>query len=303
MKGIVVSVAIVAFLFLAVGCESPAGSGSDSGSNGGSTPQAPGDTTSTGLTGPGAADDYGPDAQRRMDAAWKAFKDNSPQWPQLRQEWIALGRRATSTLVENLYRAMLMSATRNYSEGFERTRSELILLGELAVPTLTGVLEQGTIYDPESREDLPMPTGMVSLTTDIIAMSREFAVPYLAGLTRSDRPTIRRSATAALGQSGARSAVAPLSSELKGASDWSERMVAARALGNLKFPEAEAALLRALEDPDAAVIEVAARSLAQHRSKAALPALEERRARAQSAGQHQIAAACGAAAKAIRSGR
>ena len=81
------------------------------------------------------------------------------------------------------------------------------------------------------------------------------------------------------------------------------RMVAARALGNLKFPESEAALIRALEDSDAAVIEVAARSLAQHRAKSALPALDNRRQRAQDAGQHQISRACGAAANAIRRSR
>ncbi len=299
MKGIFVVASLTAILLLAGGCEGTAGSGS----TGESTPPAPAATTSTGLTGPGIADEYGPDAKRKMDVAWQAFKDDAPEWPYLRQEWISIGRRATSTLVENLYGAMLISAAGNFTEGYDRARGELILLGELAVPTLAAVLEKGTIYDPRTRSDLRMPTGMVSATTDIIAMSRGFAVPYLAKLTRKDRPTIRRSAAAGLGQTGARSAVAPLTKVLEGASEWSERMVAARALGNLRFPESEAALIRALEDTDAEVVEVAARSLAQHKAHSALPALDNRRQRAQAAGRHQIAAACGAAAKAIRGSR
>jgi hypothetical protein len=300
MKGIFAGAILALVILVAGGCEGTAGSGENSGA--GPKPVA-GEGTSTGLTGPGAADEYGPDAQRKMDAAFRAFKSDSPEWPKLRQEWIMLGRRATATLVESLYRVMLLSAAGNFSEGLERSRKELILLGELAVPTLAGVLEKGTIYSPEQKRDLPMSTDIVGITAEVIAMSGSFGVPYLAELTESDRPTIRRSAAAGLGQTGSRSAVAPLSDLLAGGPEWSDRMVAARALGGLEYPESEAALVRALEDPDAEVVEVAARSLAQQRAQGALAALDGRRQRAQDAGQHQISAACGAAAKAIRSGR
>ncbi len=302
MKGMFVVVFLFALALTASGCEGTANSTS-SGPGGGETAAAPGKTTRSGLEGPGTADDYGPDALAKRDVAWKAFKDDSPHGPKLRQEWIQIGRRATSTLVENLYRAMLLSAAGNYSEGYERSRSELILLGELAVPTLAGVLEQGTIYSPQRRKDERMPTGMVSITAEIIALAGEFSVPYLAKLTRSDTPTIRRSAAAGLGQTRARSAVDPLVRVLSAGSDWKDRMVAARALGLLKFPESEAALIRGLDDSDDSVIEVSARSLAQQRARGALPALDARRQRAQAAGQHQISASCGAAAKLIRSGR
>ena len=302
MKGLLAAVFLSALALAAFGCEGTSNATSPD-RNGGETAVTPGETTSTGLQGPGTADEYDAAAQAKMDVAWRAFKDDSPYWPKLRQEWIHIGRRATSTLVENLYRAMLLSAAGNYSEGYERSRKELILLGELAVPTLAGVLEQGTIYSPQDGRDLRMPTGMVSITAEIIALAGEFSVPYLAKLTRSDTPTIRRSAAAGLGQTGARSAVDPLVRVLSGASDWKDRMVAARALGTLKFPESETALIRALEDSDDAVIEVAARSLAQQRARAALPALDDRRQRAQAAGQHQISASCGAAARLIRSGR
>ena len=294
---------LAALALSAFGCEGTTNSTSPDQSEGETPAAAPVDTTTTGLTGPGTADEYDKNAKAQMDTAWRAFKDDSPQWPKMRQEWIKLGRRATSSLVENLYGTMLLSAARNFTAGYERCRGELILLGELALPTLAGVLEKGTVYSPEARDDLPMTTGMVSITAEIMAMTGENAVPYLARLTRSDRLTIRRSACTGLGQTRSGSAVAPLAMVLAGASDWADRMVAARALGLLKFPESEAALVRALDDSDAAVIEVAARSLAQQRATGALPALDDRRKRAQAAGDHQISASCGAAAKLIRGGR
>ena len=302
MKEVLGVVLLSALAMTAFGCGGTSNATSPD-RNGGETAVTPGGTTSTGLTGPGTADEYGPDAQAKMDVAWQAFKDDSPHWPKLRQEWIHIGRRATSTLVENLYRAMILSGIGNYSVGYERSRGELILLGELAVPTLAGVLEKGTMYSPKDGRDLRMPTGMAIATVEIMALSGEFSVPYLAKLTRSDTPSILRTAAAGLGQTGARSAVDPLVRVLTGASDWKDRMVAARALGMLKFPDSEAALIRALEDSDDAVIEVSAGSLAQQRARGALPALDDRRQRAQDAGHHQISASCGAAARLIRSGR
>ena len=303
MKGTFLIYFFAALALSVPGCEGTTNSTAPDQDGGESPAVAPVDTTTTGLKGPGTADEYDADAKARMSAAWRAFKDDSPQWPRLRQEWITLGRRATSTLVENLYLVMLISSTRNYSEGYERSRGELILLGELALPTLAGVLEKGTIYSPEDRKDLLMPTGMVTITAEIMALTGKNSVPYLAKLTKSDRATIRRSACTGLGKTGARTAVAPLVKVLADAAEWADRMVAAGALGRLKFPASEAGLVRALEDPVADVIEVAARSLAQQRATGALPALDDRRKRAQAAGQHQISASVGAAARLIRGGR
>ncbi len=298
MRGIF---AILLVALLIGGCAAPGGSTApDSGPE--STVPV-GGTTSTGVKGPGSADEYGPEARAKMDLAWRAFKDDSPEWPRLRQEWIDLGQRATNTLVENLYRAMVAAAGANFSAGFERARSQLILLGELAVPTLSAVLEENQWYSPRTGQSERLPSGIVSMTTEIIALAGESSVPWLARLTTEGTSSVRRSAADGLGKIGSRKSVAPLASMLRGASDWSDRMVAAKALGYLAFPDSERALVAALEDSDDSVVEVAARSLAHQRATGSLSALDERRRRAQDQENYAVAAACGAAAKAIRGGR
>ena len=288
---------ILAALLVVPGCESSGGGSTSRGGTPGS-----GSGSGSGAKA-GTGDEFGPDARALMNEAWRAFKQDSPEWPGLRTEWVALGDRATSTLVENLYRGMVLARLRNYPEGYAKGRRELILLGDLALPTLAGVMENAGYTNPETNQREQLSSGLLIDTAEVMALTGAPSVPYFTNLVKVTRPSVRRAAVDGLGKTGLPAAARPLAGVLSGSGDWIDRMTAARALGNVRSPESEAALVRALDDPDSAVVEVSARSLAILGARGALPALDRRRARAQAAEEFKIAAACGAAANAIRSGR
>jgi hypothetical protein len=237
-----------------------------------------------------------------MNAAWEAFVKESPEWPRHREEWLSMGTRAANTLVENLFRTMVLSRLRNFPRGYDICRKELILLGAIAVPTLTGVLRDPHFRDPRSGRRERLPTGIVTDVADVLAYSAPASVRPLAGLLSSPVPSVRRGAAAALGKTKDPGALPPLTDMLDGG-EWIDRIAAAQALGHLGNPGGVGPLVSALNDSEDLVVEEAARALARLRARSAVGALDARRARAQDDGKYSVAAACGAAAKAIRSGR
>jgi hypothetical protein len=237
-----------------------------------------------------------------MDTAWRAFKNNSPDWPSHRGRWLALGPKATDSLVENLFRVMVISSARNAPEWYDKARKDLMLLGGLSVPVLSGVLSRGKV-DLDGGEEVPLPTGLVTDVVDVLSVVGVSAIPVLSDLTADGKQDVRRAAAMGLGKIGDPRGLAPLTKMLRGSGDWADRLSAARALGLLGGVEAEEALVRALDDPDQAVVQEAARSLARLKSSRAVPALEARRAKAQAVNDYAVASVLGSAIKAIRGGR
>lgn len=236
----------------------------------------------------------------KMDYAWKAFKDGSPGWPALRDEWVSFGPAATDVLVENLLRAMIAANFRNYPEGYARARYELGLLGDLAVPTLAGVLEHPYVADPRTKKQTPLSTDVVTEVIDLLVVAGPPAVPYLSRLTASEHPSVRRGAVDALGKIKDPEGVPAILYLLKNGEDWIDRMIAARAAGYFDTPATVDGLVKALYDKDDAVIQEAARSLARIGNPAALPALERRRQEARGESNLKVSGACGSAVRLIR---
>jgi hypothetical protein len=250
----------------------------------------------------GGAANFTPAERATMDTAWRAFKNNSPDWPGHRARWIALGPKASDSLVENLFRVMVISSARNAPEWYDKARMDLMHLGALSVPVLSGIVAQGKV-NLESGEEMPLPTGIVTDVVDILAVVGPPAVPSLAGLTEDGKADVRRAAAVGLGKIGDPAGLAPLRKMLRGSGDWADRLAAARALGLLGGPEAEDELIRALDDSDPAVVQEAARSLARLKSTRAIASLEAHRAKAQAANDYAVASVLGSAIKAIRGGR
>ncbi len=264
-------------------------------------------SSTAGGGGPGGGGDgkaaFTPEERAVMDTAWRAFKKADPAWPAHRDRWVALGEQATGALVENLYRAMLISRLNNAPEWYDRARKDLLFLGPRAVPTLTGVLLRPEWEDPKTGEAVPLPAEALSELVEILVIAAPASIPALAGVVEDGKPAARRAAATGLGRIGEPSCVPPLARMLAGGADWIDRLTAASALGFVKGAESEDALIAALGDPDGSVVQETARALARLRSARAVGALEARRARAQAAGDHAVAAACGSAVKAIRGGR
>ncbi|MHC4469922.1 MAG: HEAT repeat domain-containing protein [Planctomycetota bacterium] len=285
------------FLLLPAGCESGGEEKDDA------------DTPSTTRSKPkpparaGKGEGFTAEERATMEAAWSAFTSDSPEWPLYRDDWVSLGPKATNTLVDNLLRAMILARIRNYPEGYDRARKELILLGPATLETLAGVLERGTYRDPAKNEDRSIPSGVVTDVTEILVAAGKPAVAHLAGLLDHESPTVRRACAEALGRLRDPGGYAPLEKMLTGSSDWADRMIAARAVGYYRTKAASRALVAALEDPDESVVAESARSLARMKTAGAVPALESRAKKARAAGEYRIERACKAAVRTIRSGR
>jgi hypothetical protein len=267
----------------------------------GACTSAPSSSSGGAAPGSGAAN-FTAEERATMDTAWRAFKNNSPDWPSHRGRWLALGPKAADSLVENLFRVMVISSARNAPEWYDKARKDLMLLGALSVPVLSGVLSRGKV-ELDGGEEVPLPTGLVTDVVDVLSVVGVPAIPVLSDLTADGKQDVRRAAAMGLGKIGDPRGLAPLTKMLSGSGDWADRLSAARALGLLGGAEAEGALVRALDDPDQAVVQEAARSLARLKSSRAVPALEARRAKAQAVNDYAVASVLGSAIKAIRGGR
>jgi hypothetical protein len=249
---------------------------------------------------PGTGEEFTAEERATMELAWKAFKEESPDWPLSRDDWVALGPKATNTLIENLFRVMVAARIRNSPKWYDLSRRELILLGPTTVPTLSGILEDGRFWDPATKQDRALPAGVVTDVVEILVAAGPSAVEPLIGLLTHENATVRRKSAVALGQIRDPKGLAPLTEMLRTGKDWADRMTAAQALSYFRSPTATKALVTALDDPDESVVKEAARSLARMGARSALPALDARRRKARAAENHRLSAALGAAANAIR---
>ena len=303
------AIAVVLFLVgCLVGCGSTGESGAGrtgTGSNGGASSSVRGSSSrsGSGTARAGTGKEFTAAQKARMDVAWTAWKNNSPGWPALRDDWIAMGPKAVATLTENLYGAMVISRLRHAPEWYENARKELMLLGELAVPTLAGTLANPTWLDPKTGNREPLPVENATETLEILVVIGKPAIPALSGLATSENAQTRRGAVEALGKIHDPAGLPAISAMLRSGDHWADRMTAARAAGYIRTSESETILVRALEDSDEAVVIEAARSLARLRSTRSLPALDRRAQRAQANRQGTIYSACTAAARVIRGGR
>ena len=255
------------------------------------------------LAKPGAGEGFTAEERATMEVAWKAFVDDSPNWPLYRDDWVSIGPEATNTLVENLFRAMVLAYLRNFPEGYDRAKKELILMGPASVATCMGILERGTYWDPESKAEKPLPSGLVTNITECLVAIGAPSVTPLIGLLGNDSAAVRRASALALGKIRDPRGLQPIMEVLREADEWADRMIAARAVGSFGTPEATRALVAALSDRDESVVAEVARSLAAMKSEVAVPALEKREKKAREAGEFRVERACRAAVKSIRGER
>lgn len=248
----------------------------------------------------GSGREFTPSEREFMAKALKAFRDAAPDWPALREEWVAMGPAATRTLVENLFQLMVLSGLRNFPEGYDRARKELVILGAHVVPTLTGILERPVIAYRTAKgpREENLPTGIVNDTVELLLIVE--ALPELIQLTGTKTPSVRRASMRAIGRLDDPAGVARLARILAESEDWTDRMTAAQALGQMTDERATQALVKALDDPDYVVVIEALKGLAIQRAVETIPAIEKRHARARKEEDLRIERACEAAAKAIR---
>jgi len=253
---------------------------------------------------PGTGEEFTEDEKALMEQAFRAFKDDAPDWPARRNQWLGLGEKARNVLVENLLRAMVLARLANYPEGADRARLELIYLGSLAIPTVAGVLSDPMWVNPSTGEAERLPTEIQTELTELLLVNGESAVPALTRLAKSDVASVRRNAYDALGRMESPEGLALLVRVLGGSGDWIDRVRAAGALGRYRDePRATDALVRALDDGEEQVVKEAARGLVRQGATAAIPALERRRAEARAAENLRLSAALGEAARLLRSER
>jgi len=237
----------------------------------------------------------------KMEVAWEAFKDESPTWPALRDDWFAMGGKARETLIENLLRAMILSRLANWPQGALRARNELIRLGPDVVPLVEGVLATASFYDPGQRRVVRLATEVQNELNELLLVNGEASVPALVRLSSSEVAGVRRNALDALGRLKTEEGVRVLTRALSTQAHWIDRMTAARALGYGTSPAATNALVAALNDRDETVVIEAARALARQGARSAIPALERREQRAKAEDDYKVSRACRDAAKIIRS--
>lgn len=246
----------------------------------------------------GTGAEFSAGEKAKMGAAWQAYLDHSPAWPELREGWIGIGPAATDILVDNLLRALFVAMLTNRPEEVDRARYELIRLGDRAVPTVTGILLEPSYRDPDTGEERRLSTDLASELVNLLLVAR--AEAPLEDLVDSEAPSIRRAALDALGQIGEERGIAAVLRVLTRSGDWIDRVAAAKALKYGHDPRATKALLDALTDSEDMVAIEAARSLAIRGDVEAAPRLDALREEARAKGNHRLAAAFGAAAKAIR---
>jgi len=301
---------VVAFLVLAaaVGCASPERP-VETGGTEKPARKKPARTTKTTKTPDGeragqkagTGGDFTVGERAKMEVAWDAFKDESPTWPALRDEWLAMGEKARTTLIENLLRAMILSRLANYPQGALRARSELIRIGPDIIPMVAGVLENPTFYDPGEQKVVRLATEVQNELNELLLVNGEASVPALVRLSESEVPGVRRNALDALGRLKTEEGVRVLANALSVQPHWIDRMTAARALGYGTSPAATKALAAALSDRDETVVIEAARGLARQGARSALPALDRRERQAKAVDDYKVHRACRDAARIIRS--
>ena len=214
---------ILAVLVLLAGCQSEEAARSDDGREAkkpapsGEKPAARPDKP---LAQAGSGAEFTPEQRATMEAAWRAFVDDSPRWPLYRDDWVTIGPEATYTLVENLFRAMVLAYLRNFPEGYDRAKKELILLGPASVASCMGVLERGTYWDPEKEEEKPLPSGLVTNIAECLVAIGAPAVTPLIGLLDHDSAAVRRASAQALGKIRDPRGLPPLVEVMSGADDW-----------------------------------------------------------------------------------
>jgi HEAT repeat protein len=298
-------VAAILLLAAALGCAAPA----EKPSGGGGAAKAPAKQPAKKATPDreradqhaGEGKEFTVGERAKMEVAWEAFKDESPAWPAMRDDWFAMGGKARVTLIENLLRAMILSRLANFPQGALRARSELILLGPDVVPLVEGVLEDPNFFDPRQRKVVRLATEIQNELTELLLVNGEAAVPSLVRLSSNEVPGVRRNAMDALGRLKAEEGIPVLAQALRTRPHWIDRMTAARALGYGASPAATRALVAALSDKDETVVIEAARALARQGARSALPALERREKQAVAEDDYKVSRACRDAAKIIRS--
>jgi hypothetical protein len=248
----------------------------------------------------GSGKEFTSEERAKMAVAWEAFKDESSTWPALREEWIALGPKATNTLVDNLLRTMILFRLANAPHVAQRARLELVQVGSPAIPTIEGVLGHPVYQNPDTGRTERLPTEIQTELNELLMICGEDAVPALIRLCRSDVPTVRRNAMNALGQMKASAAIPILTARLARADHWIDRMTAARALGFGEDATGEKALIAGLDDADEAVVLECARSLARRGATDAIPAIEKRRKKARAMEEYKISRGLGEAIEIIR---
>jgi hypothetical protein len=237
---------------------------------------------------PGEGEEFTPAQRAKMEVYWDAFKHESHTWPQLRDEWIAMGDKATLTLAENLLRAMILSRLANQPRFAMMARTELIFLAEPTVPLVEGVLADPNFYDPGMKKMVRLPTEVQNELFELLLISEAASVPSLIRLSKAEVPGVRRKALDSLGRLKDRRGTPVLVETLATADHWIDRMTAARALGYGTDPAATRALVKALADPDETVVIEAARGLARQGATDAVEALEKRAETAKAADEWKI---------------
>ncbi|MEN8148828.1 MAG: HEAT repeat domain-containing protein [Planctomycetota bacterium] len=248
----------------------------------------------------GTGEEFTPTQRAKMEVYWDAFKTESPTWPPLREEWLAMGQKAKLTLCENMLRAMILARLANQPRFATMARTELIFLGKDTVPLLENVLAKPDFYNPASKKVERLSTGVQNELFELLLINEAAAVPSLIRLTKSEVDGIRWNALECLGRLKDRRGTQVLMEVLRTSDRWTDRMTAAKALGYVADPQAARALVKALDDEDESVVITAAGALARQVAVAALPALDERVAKANASDEWKIGRACADAAKMIR---
>jgi len=302
-------VAAIVLLAAALGCAAPAEQPTSGGNGAKASAKKPAGQSAKKTTSDreradqqaGQGKEFTAGERAKMEVAWEAFKDESPTWPAMRDDWFAMGGKARLSLIENLLRAMILSRLANWPQGAVRARSELIKLGPDIIPMVAGILEDPKFYDPGQRRVVRLATEVQNELTELLLVNGEASVPALIRLSSSEVAGVRRSAMDALGRLKTEEAVQILTKRLRTEKHWIDRMTAARALGYGMSPAATRALIAALDDRDETVVIEAARALVRQGARSALPALERRENQARAADDYKVGRACRDAAKIIRS--
>jgi hypothetical protein len=214
--------------------------------------------------------EFNKDEQAWLDAAWNIFKKQDPRWPEVRQEWVAMGIEAQSVLADNLYRAMVAARAASALHLVDTARKDLVLLGEPAVPTVVYGLATRA-FRGENGEEVRVGQSILHDAAETLSLIGAPAVPGLLDIARSGEKVLVTEAVWALGNIGdarARSTIL----ELAQSSDWQTRSGATLALRGYDDTEVGAMLVRRLEDEESLVVQRAAQAMVARRNKDVLPA-------------------------------
>ena len=250
--------------------------GNDGGGSGGSW-------SGGGSRGAPTVDSFPEETQTFMVRGLKQFSRGDPGWETTRAQWLSMGERESSFLVQAMWEALLRAQSVSQPQLVERARHELVFIGEPALPFLGGLLAEENVYlaqpegAPEDAEPAPAVDDVQRReAAEILGVLGAPAVPALA--RASDGAATkggRRFALYALGNMGERGGADAAAALMRSARSTDDIVRVEAVYGLRSFSDAATrdALFDALGDPEELVRKKAAEALAVRGDAAAVPAL------------------------------